>query len=229
MTNAILIFAKKNKVIAQLLILISKVFLTKHLQLILKWKLGDANDSLRFSYLLTKDSIVWDVGGYEGDWSDVIYKKYHPTIYIFEPVDTFVTKIKKRFANIRKIHVIPYGLSHKTMSVDLHLDKDGTSEFGQSGRLVEVTFVDINEILKKYTIPIVDLIEINIEGTEYALLEHMIKINIIHRFRNIQVQFHPFVKNAQQRVKRIQNKLKKTHMLTYQYPFIWENWTLLEK
>jgi hypothetical protein len=43
---------------------------------------------------------------------------------------------------------------------------------------------------------------------------------------NVQVQFHDFVPDAERRMRRIQEKLGKTHSLTYQYLFVWENWAL---
>ena len=66
--------------------------------------------------------------------------------------------------------------------------------------------------------------KINIEGAEYDLLEHLIDTGLISNIHNIQVQFHDFVSNAEQRMIMLQKELEKTHGLTYQYPFVWENW-----
>jgi len=63
-----------------------------------------------------------------------------------------------------------------------------------------------------------------IEGGEYDLLEHLIKTKYIKRIKNLQVQFHDFVDQAQERMDNIQKELSKTHQLTYQYLFVWENW-----
>jgi len=70
----------------------------------------------------------------------------------------------------------------------------------------------------------INLIKINIEGGEYELLEKMIISNLIKRFDNIQIQFHRFIANAFTKRRLIQKGLSKTHYLTYNYPFIWENW-----
>jgi hypothetical protein len=42
--------------------------------------------------------------------------------------------------------------------------------------------------------------------------------------RDIQVQFHDFVPDAEHRMRRIQQALEATHDLTFEYPFVWENW-----
>ena len=70
----------------------------------------------------------------------------------------------------------------------------------------------------------IDLMKMNIEGGEYDLLDHLIETGFIRNIENIQVQFHDFVPEAKQRMMKIQKELSKTHRLTYQYIFVWENW-----
>jgi len=78
--------------------------------------------------------------------------------------------------------------------------------------------------MKKHEISIVHFMKINIEGGEYDLLEHLLESGFISSITNIQVQFHDFVPNAEVQMNKIQHELSKTHSLTYQYPFVWENW-----
>jgi len=47
---------------------------------------------------------------------------------------------------------------------------------------------------------------------------------MIKQFKNIQVQFHSFFPNAEERMLTIQSKLKETHRLEWQYRFVWESW-----
>ena len=68
--------------------------------------------------------------------------------------------------------------------------------------------------------------KINIEGAEYDLVEHLIDTKLVEIIRNIQVQFHDFVPNAESRMRKIQEKLRITHSISYQYRFVWENWAL---
>ena len=74
----------------------------------------------------------------------------------------------------------------------------------------------------------IGLMKINIEGAEYDLLVHLIETSYIGRINNIQIQFHDFVKDAEKRMIEIEEKLAKTHKLTYQYPFVWENWKAID-
>jgi cellulose biosynthesis protein BcsQ len=83
--------------------------------------------------------------------------------------------------------------------------------------------------LQEKDIKRIDLMKINIEGCEYNLLECLIGIGFIKNIKNIQVQFHDFVEDAEKRMMEIQKNLQKTHYLTYQYPFVWENWEIKQK
>jgi hypothetical protein len=66
--------------------------------------------------------------------------------------------------------------------------------------------------------------KINIEGGEYSLLQRMIEKEITGICNNIQVQFHNCFQNAPEMRMNIREVLNKTHFLTYDYYFVWENW-----
>ena len=70
----------------------------------------------------------------------------------------------------------------------------------------------------------VALMKINIEGSEYPLLEHIIDTGLIKHVREFQIQFHDFVPDARARMQEIQRRLMATHRPTWQYRYIWENW-----
>ena len=66
----------------------------------------------------------------------------------------------------------------------------------------------------------------NIEGSEYELLEEIIESGNILKITHLQIQFHNFVENATEQRKNIRNKLKKTHTNIFNFPFIWERWDI---
>jgi hypothetical protein len=51
--------------------------------------------TLRLDYDLDENSIVFDMGGYVGEWSEKIFAKYDSHIFIFEPVKEYAEGIKK--------------------------------------------------------------------------------------------------------------------------------------
>jgi FkbM family methyltransferase len=170
--------------------------------------------------------LVFDLGGYQGQWTSDIFARYCCTIHIFEPVPIFAEKIAKRFAGNPKVYVHNFGLGKETCNVRLHLSADGSSVFTKrSEETILIKIVKIDDFIRDNEVKFIDLIKINIEGGEYELLEHLLNSNYVENVNDIQVQFHDCVQDAQERMQAIQRQLEKTHHITYQYPFVWENWT----
>lgn len=190
------------------------------------WVRDNGDKTFRLNYDLNESSIVFDLGGYEGQWASDIFSKYCCRIYIFEPVPEFAHNIEQRFLKNPKISVHRFGLSGKTCKENLYVSADGSSVFKQSSNSVEITLLKATDFLKEKNIHHIDLMKINIEGGEYSLLEHLIETGFVKNIVNLQIQFHDFVPNARWRMRSIQNGLEKTHKLTYQYEFVWENWEL---
>jgi DNA-binding ferritin-like protein (Dps family) len=63
---------------------------------------------------------------------------------------------------------------------------------------------------------------------EYELLERVIECGLQSQLKNIQVQFHKIGDDYEERYEKIRAELLKTHHLTYDYPFVWQNFTLNE-
>jgi FkbM family methyltransferase len=189
-----------------------------------KWRVANNNDirePLRITYPLTSTSIVYDLGGYKGEWAKHIYDKYKCRIHIFEPMELFYTNIIAKFKGCPTVSVHPYGLSTSDRTETFHAAKDGTSSHHSKGPKVEAKLKDISHFIETNNI---DLIKLNIEGEEFPLLERMIELGAIPKFNNIQIQFHSWVPNADTRRHAIRKELSKTHELTYDYAFVWENW-----
>ena len=193
---------------------------------VVPWFEIQGDKTLRLNYELDEESIVFDLGGYEGQWSSDIFSKYCSHIHIFEPMPEFASDIEQRFLKNSKISVHRFGLAGETCKENLCVSADGSSVFKQSSNSVEITLIKAIDFLNENKIHHIDLMKINIECGEYNLLEHLIETGFIKQIDNIQVQFHDFVPNAEQRMKEIQQKIATTHNLTYQYEFVWENWKL---
>jgi len=194
-----------------------------------KWVNDQGDKTLRLDYDLAPDSVVFDLGGYEGDFAQNIYDKYGCTIYIFEPVKKFYENIIKRFDNNKKVQVFNFGLSDASGEVEINMSADGTSVFVDSANKETIILKDIVLFLDKEKLQKIDLMKINIEGGEFQVVSALIKNNLIKNIINLQVQFHIFIKDAESRRDEIRSKFKQTHKLTYDYWFVWENWKLKHK
>jgi len=191
-----------------------------------RWLVDNGDETLRVDYELDSDSIVFDLGGYKGDFADIIYKKYECTIYVFEPVEEFYLHIKNRFKDNPKINVFQFGLSNKDDNMEINVSNDSSSVFKTDGKQEIIKLQAISDFLEKNNIIKIDLFKINIEGGEFDILPELIKINYIKNISNLQIQFHNFIHNAEEKRNIIRTKLLKTHKEMYNYYFIWEGWSL---
>lgn len=201
---------------------------TKIKQEVQNW-FADAGDKThRLNYSLNANSIVFDLGGYQGQWASDIYCKYKCKMFVFEPGKLYYEGLVDRFKPNQDFRIFEFGLSNKNTDEKLYLQNDGSSIHvsKQDGKFELIKLVDANEFLVQSGISSIDLMKINIEGGEYDLLEHLINSGWANKIKNIQIQFHDFVPNAEARMESIQSDLAKTHDLTYQYKFVWENWQL---
>lgn len=189
-----------------------------------RW-IADAGDRThRLNYLIQASEIVIDLGGYEGQWASDIFSRYLCTIHVVEPVRSYAKNISNRFKNNKSIIVHECALGSKSGTLSISISGDASSAFKCSELTDTAKVVDFNSWMDSQKIKEIALLKINIEGGEFDLLEHLIATGTIKRIRNIQVQFHDFLPDAHTRMRRIQNDLSKTHEITYQYLFIWENW-----
>ena len=191
-----------------------------------QWFAHNGDKTHRLGYELDKNSLVFDLGGYRGQWTSDIYSMYCCTIHVFEPVIEFADKIEQRFLRNERIFVHKFGLSNKNQKVQLAVSGTSSSLYKQGNDIREARLVRAIDFVQENHIEKIDLLKINIEGAEYDLLEHLIDSRFVKAIKNIQVQFHDFVPEAEQRMLMIQKELEKTHYLTYQYVFVWENWRI---
>jgi len=183
---------------------------------------GDAR--FRYDYPLDDQSLVIDLGGYEGDWTSNIHSKFGSRVVVFEPVARFAAAINERFAGNGNIEVLQFGLGAVTETQTIYLGGAGSSTVRKRAEAEEIRLVDVKRWFDDNEISSVALMKINIEGGEYDLLDRMLETGLAASVQNFQIQFHNFTVEASRRMERIQRCLSETHDLTYQYEFVWENW-----
>ena len=87
------------------------------------WFAHNGDVTHRINYSLDKNSIVFDVGGYMGDWADTIQSKFGSKVFIFEPVEKYFNKLKNRFDLNENVKIFNYGLACRTEEVFISLDE----------------------------------------------------------------------------------------------------------
>ena len=79
-----------------------------------RWFADKGDETLRLNYPELNDaSIVFDMGGYKGDFASNIFSKYCCEVYVFEPVKKYAENIQDRFSKNPKIKVYSFALGAK--------------------------------------------------------------------------------------------------------------------
>ena len=197
-----------------------------------QWFADNGDYTHNINYELNNDSVVIDLGGYYGLWIDEILKKNNPNIpniILVEPVPEFYNHLVTKYENYEKIKVMNVGVStdKNEATKTLYVSSDGSStNFNINVKsVIQIKTMPIDKILSDNNINQVDLLQINIEGDEYGLMEYMIESNTIDKFKNIQIQFHLGIDNDIERRNIIQkNLVSKGFKNKFDYPFVWDSW-----
>jgi FkbM family methyltransferase len=201
------------------------LFLPAHQKTVDQWFADDGDARFRFDYPLDERSVVLDFGGYTGQWTSDLYSRYRCKITVFEPVPSFSSAIEARFMHNDDVSICPFGLGASARTETISLSADASSMFRGSGQSVGIKIEDAKEWLDQAGFEEIALIKVNIEGGEYELLERLIEIGFISKIRDLQIQFHDIFPSSKDRMRAIQAELSRTHSPTYQYEFVWENWS----
>ncbi len=193
-----------------------------------RWFADRGDETLRLDYPdLAKDSVVFDLGGYVGDFAADINGKYGCKVYLFEPHPVFFQKCVERFRDNSQIVPLNYGVSDVDGFFELSDSVDGSSFLNgehDGKQTVRCEVRAVARVVRDLGVEQIDLMKINIEGGEFPLLEYMAQHDMLAMTRDYQIQFHKFIKDAKLRRDAIVDALSKTHDRTWCYTFVWENW-----
>ena len=189
------------------------------------WKRDDLYRKLQLTYDLDAGSTVLDVGGFKGQWASDIVAMYNCRVEVFEPVPEYraASRSASRATRWSPSTRRPRGRDAQRRARRLgdassHARADAPVEDG-----IAIELRSAAEVFAELPDGRVDLMKVNIEGAEYELLESLVETGLITQVRDLQVQFHRFVPDAERRMLALA-RLERTHEATYQYDFLWENW-----
>lgn len=185
------------------------------------------SEALRYAYNLTPDSVVMDIGGYQGGWTNIIHEKYRCTVHLYEPVDQFFNHCVERFKGNPKIHLYPLAIG----------GKDGWEQVGIKGDMSGIFCTSPNETIGVPVCDVAralhhvggkaDLIAINAEGSEYAIMERLLDAGLMPNVGALSVQFHTVAPDYEERHAKIRERMTATHKMDYDEAFCWTGWSLL--
>jgi FkbM family methyltransferase len=191
-----------------------------------KWFTSDGDNTLLVDYPLSENSLVIDGGGYTGRYAMDVFCRFNCNLIVFEPVPQFYNQLLKQFIFNRKVRIEPLGLTADGRELKMGILSESSSAFRTSTDYLHLKSVILSEYLNDSKISWVDLLNLNIEGAEFEVLEELIASGLQMRIGTIQVQFHKVVPDADSRLSRIREKLMITHVCSWCFPYVWESWRL---
>jgi len=190
------------------------------------WEEEHGEITYRLDYELNRKSFVIDAGGHLGGFASNIYSRFRCKILIFEPVQEYFDFILSRFMYNPDIQVRKMGLANQTAKCTIRKSRDISSIYLENEDPYipeDIRVTQLSKIMKDENIEKVDLLKLNVEGSEYDVFDDIFGNKMIKKFDNIQVQFHEISGKSRTDV---QDHLEETHELTYNFPYVFENWKL---
>ena len=185
---------------------------------------------------LTLESVVLDIGAYTGIWIEKMHKIYPCRFYAIEPIRPFYETIRRKFANIPTVHAkqVGIGVKEETITINMAATQNDATQLipvgthTQNMENAQIQLEPLDKIMADWNILKIDLLQINIEGAEYDILENWIETGMIKKIKTIQIQFHNFpqIENYVERRANIRDKLQQGGFReTYNFQWVWECWT----
>lgn len=189
-----------------------------------KWFSDNGDQTHNLNYPLNEESVVMDLGGFKGIWASQIINLYNPNVYIIEPIYDYYNYMVSKFAHTNKVKLMNVGISDEDKEDIIFINEDGSS-FNSSGKPEKVKLLTMKSIFNEWNLKKVDLLQINIEGHEYLLLENLVNEDILDKFKYIQIQFHQGIEDYISRRDSIHKKLlDRGFKIRFNYLFVWESW-----
>jgi len=167
------------------------------------------------SDFLNNESVVFDLGANEGEFSDYIAKNFGCSVFAVEPIPALFKKIETN----NLIKKFQYCINGDGRECELYLEpeKCATAYKVKSGKKIKAEGKTLKQFLDEAEVSHIDLLKIDIEGAEVELFES-IEEETLQKIDQITVEFHDFLwSELHGRVEAIKKSLSKRGF--YSIPF----------
>ena len=189
------------------------------------------NDKIYNTPSLSISPEIFIFGGYLGEsaknWLNVAPGA---KIQVFEPVPKFACQIKDILGKSVKVNT--FGIARQTqvrrMAVYGEASSGHTSIMSEESFIlhaseIEVNFRSLTDEKRSWPTEI-DVMEINIEGGEFELIELLDEHQLLSRIGTLFVQFHDIGEKTREHVESARQTLRQTHRQLWSYDMVWECW-----
>lgn len=188
-----------------------------------KFILDGYTDLLFEDVNLESTDTVLVLGGYLGDstqrWLDVSAGQ----VLVVEPVKEYFQILQSKFLDNPKVELFNLAVGAKSGQVDIYVNEleSGSRVISESVQAVQQ--IAISKFLKQLpNIP--KIVEINIEGGEYPVMQDLINSTLVEEVETLIIQFHRYAYQDEVLRGDIRVKLSETHKEVFSYDWVWERW-----
>lgn len=175
------------------------------------------------------DCVYLDFGGFKGDWiRDCLESGVSGSFLVFEPIHEYAQHISQKFSHIPDVQVFEFALGPEEGEALISLEGPSSSLFFQerasnSLNLTKIAIKPFSSLESLILHRNIKWVKMNIEGSEYELLEFLVKTDLIKRIETLVIQFHRiegFDLNSSRQL------LGLSHNPSWSYDYVWERWDL---
>lgn len=143
--------------------------------------------------------VVFDVGANIGLWTKYILTRNAKKVYCFEPNITAISNLKRNFNGNSNVVIDTNAISHENKQFTLYVSDENslissffnTNKGGNRNREYLVDAITFDDVFKKYNISDVDLIKIDIEGSEFEIFNNLTP-NVYDKVKSFLIETHDF-------------------------------------
>lgn len=164
---------------------------------------------------LSENSIVYSFGiGDDITFDIFLIKNYNCKIYAFDPTPKSINWINDNIISLPNFSFFDYGLNNISGFQNFFLPKNNKFISGSSIKqnnvnsndVISVKMKTFKEISQIFSHKIIDILKMDIEGSEYDVIDDILNSNII--INQILVEFHDrFIQNGNSKTKNFVSKL----------------------
>ena len=165
---------------------------------------------------LDKSSITYSIGiGNDISFDEEIMDSYGCKVFAFDPTPKSVEWVKENVSR-QKFIFSPIGIANKGGTRKFYLPKNSNHISGSINHVktinasnsIDLKFESLKKVMKDNNHLKLDLLKMDIEGSEYEVIDHIEENNI--DIKQILVEFHPHLeKNGKNKTKQAIKKLEK--------------------
>lgn len=167
------------------------------------------------------------LGGYLGDSTAAYLASTESKIFVLEPIPQYFQELEKLFKFNSRVSLINSAAYIENGNITLAVEGERSGSYASGIDTMEVPAIDIIELMNGIGSDI-GLVEINIEGGEYCILEKLIEHEMLQQIEMLQIQFHNLDFNHELQRAKIRFALSKTHHEIFNFEWVWERWVKKE-